>query len=305
VEEIFDNKVGNPYGTQDEIDKINRQAEMRYKLKIPPGYQDDGKDKDGPDEFCHNGLIYKRKYGDYFVWSQMLSYTADQEIKQLIFITDDGKDDWWCQVDFGGSKTIGPRAELNEEVARLGKVETFLMYKPEGFLKYANEFLHAEISQETLTEVHDVSLENKLKFLTIEEMHSQDVQALASVLSWVEGKYDLAFFNDEEFPDIFGLTDIEFHGYKVNLFRGRSPALYRDILLKSVGAMAKQAMSSLTIVFIARTAGEARMVMNALERVSNVNAPDNLYICIGSIDSSHGNQFDPIHEFGFNSIAHY
>jgi hypothetical protein len=302
LEDIFDGKVGSAFNSQKEIDDQHNLAESRYKAKIPPGYKDADKDKDGPDDFSHNGLNYKRKYGDHMVWNQLLSHAAQQGVKKLIFITDDVKEDWWQQIEFDGPKTVGPRAELIEEASRIGNIDTFLMYRPEGFLKYASEFLSAKISEETLTEVHDVSLENKMQSRSPEDIKAQEAQTLASVLSWVHDKHDMAFMNDEEFPDIFGLDDINFHGYEVKFFRGRSISLYKDILRHSIKSMATHSISALTIVFIVSTPVESRMILDALEKISIASAPDNLHICIGRL-TYRGGEFRPVQEFKFNDLS--
>ncbi|QQV09914.1 PIN-like domain-containing protein [Acinetobacter johnsonii] len=68
LENLFENKVGEAPKDQKYIDELNKIAETRYKNKIPPGYLDEGKP-----ELCMDlGLIYKNKFGDYFVWNQLL-----------------------------------------------------------------------------------------------------------------------------------------------------------------------------------------------------------------------------------------
>lgn len=65
IEEIFEGRVGPSPANQSVVDDLYAEAEARFRLRIPPGYLDAEKDSDGPDEYQHGGIIYKRKYGDF------------------------------------------------------------------------------------------------------------------------------------------------------------------------------------------------------------------------------------------------
>lgn len=143
IEVLFDGRVGKPPKDQAEVDDLYKQAEARFKLMIPPGFQDADKDKEAPDEYTHRGVIYKRKYGDFLVWQQLLSNAKTLGVRSVVFVTDDGKEDWWWKVESDGLKTLGPRPELIEEARSAAQVEALFIYSPEGFLKYAKDFLKA------------------------------------------------------------------------------------------------------------------------------------------------------------------
>lgn len=68
--------------TRDEVYVICEEGENRYKKEIPPGYKD-GKKKDGI-----------RKYSDLILWKEVIRYAKEQK-KNIIFVTDDVKPDWW------------------------------------------------------------------------------------------------------------------------------------------------------------------------------------------------------------------
>lgn len=79
--------------------------------------------------------------------------------KNIIFITDDEKEDWWW-VESG--KTIGPRPELIDEIRTETKA-MFYMYSVDQFLKYAKELLGIESKPETAKEVTYISqIENRI-----------------------------------------------------------------------------------------------------------------------------------------------
>jgi len=64
------------------------EGEKRYKNEIPPGFKD-AKNKDGV-----------RKYSDLIIWMEILRY-AKTNHKNIIFVTDDVKADWWEEKSGG------------------------------------------------------------------------------------------------------------------------------------------------------------------------------------------------------------
>ncbi|HCM2157726.1 TPA: hypothetical protein N3B91_003775, partial [Vibrio parahaemolyticus] len=158
LDELLNQKVGNQPESQTVIDDLEKEAEQRFKKKIPPGYMDDDKDKSDDPTFSYSNLTYQRKYSDYIVWSQIIEYAKEQGLSDLIFVTDDNKEDWWLKVKQNGEKTISPRPELSGELFQRTKIERFHMYSSEGFLNYANTVLRAGVSNEAIEEVRDVAM---------------------------------------------------------------------------------------------------------------------------------------------------
>ncbi|NBA80475.1 DUF4935 domain-containing protein [Pseudomonas putida] len=291
VEEIFEGKVGPAFTCQEDIDKQNKVAELRYKFKIPPGYMDKEKDKNEPDEFSHNGLIYKKKYGDYILWSQLLAYSAEQTPQKLIFITDDAKEDWWNQIELDGPKTIGPRAELIEEAFRLGKLDTFLMYKPEGFLKFAKEFLAAEVSDDTLQEVRDVSLEHKKKQSIMRDPSNPKFAIYQAVASWILDKYAMLDDLSGAYLDFIANDGDKNHGFIVQVVYRVSSTEVVHAIKKAIHASIINTLHTITIVFIVENASEANQLQQFLLQSKIEYAQKNLYINISQVTSKHGAPF--------------
>jgi hypothetical protein len=183
LENLFDGRVGDGFTKQEDLETLHKQGEVRYKFNIPPGYEDDSKDSKSPDEYMHGGLIYKRKYGDFIIWKQILEHCKKSGNKSLIFITDDAKEDWWRIIDLDGPKTIGPRAELIDEARRIGEIDQFLMYTPDQFLKYANDALKTQVSDAAIQEVKDISLTR----VTTKRMQAMEtaVRAARALRSWL------------------------------------------------------------------------------------------------------------------------
>lgn len=76
-----------PEPTQKEIYAWCDEGEQRYKKEIPPGFKD-AKKKDGV-----------RKYSDLIIWKEILRF-AEKNKKDIIFVTDDVKADWWDNQGF-------------------------------------------------------------------------------------------------------------------------------------------------------------------------------------------------------------
>ena len=87
LKQLVDDMTTMPSPAQEEIYKWCEEGEKRYKNQIPPGFMD-GKDKDGV-----------RKYSDFIIWKEILNYARNQK-KDIIFVTDDVKADWWDESGF-------------------------------------------------------------------------------------------------------------------------------------------------------------------------------------------------------------
>jgi hypothetical protein len=293
IEEIFENKVGSPY-TAKEIEELNKDAEKRYKSKIPPGYKDKPKEKDEQEEFQHEDVIYKKKYGDFIVWKQLLDYASTYDSKKLIFVTDDGKEDWWAQAS---GKTLGPRAELREEASRIGKLDSFLMYKPDGFLRYAKEFLKADISDETLSEVRDISQENKNKESAFQQSNTNEMGVLHSVMSWILQNHARVKRTFTSFPDFIALDSDKKHAYDIQTFNPDDYRFYRRTFRKLLNEPNLSTFDTVNIVYIAGNIDHAMKIMELIQKAIVSNMQDNLKFTIGTMDISDSTyKFSPIFE---------
>ncbi|MCA4157883.1 PIN-like domain-containing protein [Priestia megaterium] len=86
VESLVDgNQVMQDFN-RDMIYAICEEGKKRYDKKIPPGYKD-AKNKDGI-----------RKYSDLILWKESIQFAKEKQ-KNIIFVTDDVKNDWWNTKD--------------------------------------------------------------------------------------------------------------------------------------------------------------------------------------------------------------
>jgi PIN domain-containing protein len=122
VTDLFAGCVGSK-PTEERLAAIRKEGEDRYAKKIPPGFEDAKKGADAGD-----------KFGDLIIWKEMIE-KAKAEKRSIIFITDDGKSDWW-HIHHG--KKLGPHPFLVEEfLATTG--EQFHIYELPQFLRYSVE----------------------------------------------------------------------------------------------------------------------------------------------------------------------
>lgn len=133
---IFNEDTITKQYEQKRLEVIYKEGEERYKKVIPPGFRDAKK----PDN---------SKYGDLVLWNQIIDHAKTTK-KPVIFITDDGKKDWWWIAK--GDRTIGPRQELVEEMKNKAQTD-LLMYSSISFLKYGNSYFDVEVKEDVFDEI--------------------------------------------------------------------------------------------------------------------------------------------------------
>ncbi|WP_421526508.1 PIN-like domain-containing protein [Pseudomonas yamanorum] len=290
IESLFENRVGPTPTDQKTIDDLFKIAEQRYKFKIPPGYMDSKKDEDAPDEFLHGGIIYKRKFGDYIIWTQLLSFAKSESKKEIIFVTDDAKEDWWLKFNIDGTKTIGPRPELIEESALSGGIEKFVMYNPENFLQYAKEFLKTEISEATIEDVRDTSKENSNEPTSIEQLLAQMKKIRASFSTWV------LTWGGTEVPhdnlDLVINNNGNKHGYEVRPMiqdTSKFQTFIKNLTKRALSNLTNGEVSTFTFAFCLNSTEEIEELIRLLSQHKIHNMPEQVLLAIGMLDegSSH------------------
>ena len=134
----FEGRLGPAPGVE-ELRVLHKEAQDRISAKIPPGYSDS--DKDGA-----------RPYGDFMFWSQTLARAKEAETS-FVVVTSERKEDWWEKQ---AGRTVGPRSELLREAYETAG-QRVLIYHTEQFLKIVAERSGAELNQEAVEEVREVS----------------------------------------------------------------------------------------------------------------------------------------------------
>ncbi|HEY9189808.1 MAG TPA: PIN-like domain-containing protein [Sulfurovum sp.] len=169
IDTLFEEKVGEKPENQEWLDKLYKEGEKRYSNKFPPGYEDEKEKKDHK-SFSYDGLNYIPMYGDLIIWKQIIEKAENSEYENLIFITDDVKEDWWYIIDSNGTKRIGARAELREEICNQTDINNFEILNTTMFLEDGNKFLDTTITSDSINETKKKFENERDKYRTISEI---------------------------------------------------------------------------------------------------------------------------------------
>lgn len=163
LDKIFSRRVGEPFSNS-ELTKQHAIADARYSEKIPPGFHDDSNN-----EQAVKGKNSDAKYGDYLLWRQLLDHGKNGSgvaSGGLIFITNDGTEDWWRDpfenFDKATRKAQGgwliPHPLLVEEVQReLGA--SYIQLKSHEFLEsIRTAYKDLKISQRTMDQAAEAEI---------------------------------------------------------------------------------------------------------------------------------------------------
>jgi len=140
ITSIFNKKVGAAFSLE-EINKIEKEGEDRYKRKIPPGFKDNDKTDN--------------KFGDLIIWKELIQ-KSKSENRPFILIIDDIKEDWLLKVQ---GETISPRQELSQELYKEAN-QYFHLYTSDRFLEFSSKT--EKVKQETIDEVREIRLDENL-----------------------------------------------------------------------------------------------------------------------------------------------
>lgn len=116
-------QVGEKIGFKEKLEII-KEGELRYRHEIPPGFMD-----------CEKKGI--EKFGDLFVWKEILKLPSKNEVKNIVFITNDIKGDWWSKDKSGN--LLEMRSELRDEFNEINKKTYINFMTMSEFQKYASE----------------------------------------------------------------------------------------------------------------------------------------------------------------------
>lgn len=165
----FDGRMGKD-PTAAEWEEVRKIGEARREARIPPGYEDGGKDGD-------------RKYGDYLLWRQILEHARSNRTP-IILVTSERKEDWWEEI---GGRTIGPRAELMEEAAAVSG-QRILIYQTDRFLQHALAKIGDEVDTSSVDDIREVDAERS-------RLRQGDYKAVARVMQSMTTSADDLFEN--------------------------------------------------------------------------------------------------------------
>ncbi|MEQ5732017.1 PIN-like domain-containing protein [Providencia alcalifaciens] len=202
IDQYFNNeRVGdNFFKTQSELDEFNKDGEERYKNSIPPGYEDAPIKGDG--EFFFDDLRYKRKFGDLIIFKQIIKYAKEKKQKNIIFISEDIKEDWRHIEEFDGKKILGARIELKREIYNEAGVENFLIFNIEDFMENTKKYLDVTIQSDTISNIKE-SLAKEAEIIKAERENSvrDKLEIYKAMKSKINNKIENEFsyyFSDDD-----------------------------------------------------------------------------------------------------------
>jgi len=165
--------VGSKCGvlpSQELINSINEEGESRYKNKTPPGYEDAKKEGHS----TYSGVTFTNKFGDLYLWKEIISRAKDDNVKNIVFITDDKKKDWWFFYE--NNKTKGPLEALQTEIFNETNISNFKLLTQSGLLHEAQTFLtDVSIDESSVEEIKTINYEyNHIKEYDLDDYISED-----------------------------------------------------------------------------------------------------------------------------------
>lgn len=151
------------------IKNIKEIGKERYSHKRPPGYKDVSKDQDEDNVYYHNGCAIPYKYGDLIIWEEIKRYVNNGnnplKIQNIVFVTDDNKDDW-VQKHYSGEKTISmARYELFDELLTEAKhISHFLIADAESFVKQSNKHFNLKLDDGSVRDIKNTANNSRIFF---------------------------------------------------------------------------------------------------------------------------------------------
>lgn len=137
------------FNNESDLDNFNKDAEKRFLNQLPPGYADE-KEK-GEDFFIFQNYKYFNKFGDLIVFKEIIKHAKDNNLENIIFISEEKKEDWReCIQTSNQKKILGIRHELKDELYRDSEVKNIFIFNQEQFVSYTNKFLATNVDQQSI-----------------------------------------------------------------------------------------------------------------------------------------------------------
>ncbi|WP_410473794.1 PIN-like domain-containing protein [Guyparkeria sp. TX1] len=198
LDDLFESKIGPKPKNQDWLDELYSEGKHRYESKTPPGFEDQNKDKSESPHFTYDGLFYEKKYGDLIVWKQIIDKAQSSHIKNLIFVSDDSKEDWWYILNSRGKKTIGPHADLQSEIYRETEIDVFHMYNTSEFLEKGKEILEISVHESSIQDASS-HFQQAINYTIHARELNKSAQKLRDALNKAEDPWDRLFKQNQAF----------------------------------------------------------------------------------------------------------
>lgn len=194
--------------TSEWINSVNQLGIKRFENQIPPGFMDS---KKTGRKFYFN-LEFEEKYGDLYIWREIIEKSKADTIKNIIFICDDNKKDWWYEKK---GITHGALEALQTEIYSEAGVSNFKLLNQATFLHDAQKYIsNINIDSKSLKEVQEI-YENGEFYTTIDEEYF-DEERISSIRYEHDNEYDnLVPIYKTSFSDRYRTTDSEIERFYI------------------------------------------------------------------------------------------
>jgi|GEM_PF-629711 len=141
--------TGKINGYPKQIDNLLEKCKERIEESRPPGLRDVDKADIKEHKWKNDGTL---GYGDILIWFEILEYAKEKKTN-IVFVTDDRKDDWWWKEK---GRTLGILPPLKKEFISETKMN-ILFYGFEQFLNIYAKLENTKVSKDFVDEVKDIS----------------------------------------------------------------------------------------------------------------------------------------------------
>lgn len=171
VSTLFENKLGKELDSPTMVDR-QVEAGRRYRVKIPPGYEDAMKPGVNP-------------FGDCLIWFEML-HLAKERQKPVIFVTDDQKEDW---VEKTGTREYSPRRELIREMSTFAGVR-YWQYTTRGFHEAGLKHFERDASPQVVDELSEMERRAVVNADFLDDSFADTAYAMAETVALANKYFD-------------------------------------------------------------------------------------------------------------------
>lgn len=170
------------------------------------------------------------------IWKELIEYSKKNK-KPLIFVTDDGKEDWWKKEN---GITIRPREELIKEFYDLTGIR-ILIYNSDQFLKFAKQRgLVSDLKDKTIEEIKDIRISDEARnefFGNFSKLGSNTLiplnENISSSMQSIQNIKNLNYIWPHEFLDTMTKFNQTIKIYNDNNYWRRLGDLSKTIQLKT------------------------------------------------------------------------
>ena len=178
-----------------------KEGEFRFRYKMPPGYMDEEeKDKQAKKDASKDNFEGRiRKYGDLFVWKDILKIGSDANPETtVLFLTNDIKEDWWIlEGEVNNRQPVRIREELFEEYyAVTGNDKIEFMTLPKFYELFSDYYEICDIK--TRLELDYDSYIQRLINSKYEEEIEVELRQKISEIEWDDIDSDFMFIETPE-----------------------------------------------------------------------------------------------------------